>query len=284
MKKILFALLTLILSINTYAQDYIVEPANNSVVEALTDIYITWESATSINVDPTLMVGGIKAYMIVGNEKIFATDIFCGPAFGNYIMLTMMNPTTDAGDYIIEIPDNMITVDEVSIPAFNLNYSIAGIPVSGATIEVTQDGNSLNTIELFVSPCENLAINEDESIEKPFIIHNIGFNSNIAAHYTITITGKNTATLTTDTPLTNGHYTLHIPKGTFLIDGLLNQLLVKDFETTAIHPAKQDKEVLNVYNLNGIQVIQDGTQEDVDRLQPGIYIVNGSKKFVGKQR
>ena len=62
MKKIFtsfFLSMLCVLAIN--AQDYIVEPANGSEVESLTDIFITWENATVIDVDPTLMVGGIKA-------------------------------------------------------------------------------------------------------------------------------------------------------------------------------------------------------------------------------
>ena len=64
MKKIFTSLLLSLLSIiAVHAQDYTVEPANGSVVETLTDIYITWENATAIDVKVELMVGGIKAYM-----------------------------------------------------------------------------------------------------------------------------------------------------------------------------------------------------------------------------
>lgn len=279
-KTITTFLIALMCAITINAQEYIIEPANNSTVEAITDIYITWENATTIEVDPMLMVGGIKAYMVDGETKTFATDVFCGPAFGNYIMLTMMSPTTDAGNYLIEIPDNMITVDGTAVEAFSLNYTIAGIPTSTATFDIKQDNGSPTTIFITVSPCEKLELTNNPEVEAPFIIKNAGFNSSIAAHYEIEITGSNTATLTTSESLAPAHYTLHIPKGTFLIDGKISPLAMSEFDNSAVHQTTNDNSVVNVYDLRGTQVINNGNITDLERLQPGIYIVNGEKKLV----
>lgn len=285
MKKIITALFLVMLSVTTIiAQDYVVEPENNSVVEALTDIYITWENATTINVEPTLMVGGIKAYVVDGENKVFVTDVFCGPAFGNYIMLTMMSATTDAGSYVIEVPDNMFTVDEAPVPAFTLNYTIPGIPVSTATFDVTLDNNSLNTIHVSVSPCEVLLLNQDTEVEPPFIIHNAGFESYRAATYTVTITGANTATLTTDATFASGSFALHIPKGTFLVDEKLSPQVYSEFDVAGVNTVSNDADAVNVYSINGVQLINNGTDADLNRLQPGVYIVNGEKKFVRRNK
>lgn len=281
MKKIFTSLLLSLLSIiAVHAQDYTVEPINGSVVETLTDIYITWENATTIDVNVELMVGGIKAYMIEGENKTFVTDVFCGPAWGNYINLTMMNPTVNAGDYQIEIPDNMITVDGTAVAAFNLNYTIPGAKTSTASFDIAADNGSLNTIYITVSPCEELALNEGEEIEKPFLIKNDGFNSTRATDYTITITGANTATLTANKNVSDGHFTLHIPRANFLIDGNINPLLTKDFVPASINNTVNDAKSVNAYNINGTQVIANGNNNDIDRLQPGIYIINGEKKVV----
>lgn len=281
MKKIFTSLfLSLLCVVAVNAQDYVVEPQNGSVVETLSDIFITWESATVIDVDPALMVGGIKAYMVEGDNKTFVTDVFCGPAWGNYINLTMMNPTVDAGDYLIEIPDNMITVDGVVVPAFNLNYTIPGMATSEATFEITSDNGSLNTLYIKIEPCSELQLNEDEDVEVPFLVKNDGFNSSLAANYTITITGANTATLTASKTVPDGNYTLHIPRGNFIVDGEVNPLWMKDFLPTAVHGVTTDADRVTIYKLNGVQVVNNGNAAVVNSLQPGIYIVNGSKKMV----
>jgi hypothetical protein len=284
MKKIFTSLLLSVLCvIAVNAQDYTVEPANGSVVEQLTDIIITWEGATKIDVNVDLMVGGIKAYMIEGENKTLATDVFCGPAWGDYINLTMMNPTIDAGEYLIEIPDNMITVDGVVVPAFNLNYTIPGMGTSAATFELADDNGSLNTIFVTVNPCNELALNEGGEIEAPYLVKNDGFNSALATDYTITITGANTATLTANKPVSAGFYTLHIPRGNFVVDGEINPLILKDFDSASVSNTTNDAQRVTVYNLNGVQVVGNGVAADVNRLQPGIYIVNGAKKVVNNK-
>ena len=182
MKKIISALFLVMLSVTTIiAQDYVVEPDNNSVVEALTDIYITWENATTINVEPTLMVGGIKAYVVDGENKVFVTDVFCGPAFGYYIMLTMMSATTDA-------------------------------------------------------------------------------------------------------TFASGSFALHIPKGTFLVDEKLSPQVYSEFDVAGVNTVSNDADAVNVYSINGVQLINNGTDADLNRLQPGVYIVNGEKKFVSRNK
>ena len=285
MKKTFTTLFVVLLCIvGVKAQDYTVEPENGSSVESLTDITITWESATTITVDPMMMVGGAKVYMIDDTNKTFVSDIFCGPAWGNSVTLSLMSATNNAGDYVIEIPDAMYTVDETVISAFSLNYTIGGIPTSSASIDVQIKDNSLSNIYVTVSPCEELLLNESEEIELPFIIHNAGFNAYVAATYTINITGSNTATLTTDKQLENGNYSLHIPKGTFLIDNKVNAPVVRDFETSAVHATTNDIQEVNVYDLNGVQVINKGNSDDMQRLRPGIYIVNGMKKLLRGNR
>lgn len=284
MKKIFTSLLlSVFCAVAVNAQNYTVEPANGSVVETLTDIFITWEGAQVIDVNTELMVGGIKAYMINGDNKVFVTDVFCGPAWGDYINLTMMNPTVDAGEYQIEIPDDMITVDGVAVAAFNLNYTIPGMPTSAATFDITTDDGSLSTIYITVTPCAELLINEDEEVEAPYLIKNDGFNSTRVANYAVTVTGANTATLTTEKDIANGHYTLHIPRANFIIDGEINPLIMKEFVPAAVENVVNDTQRVTVYNLNGVQVIGNGVAGDINQLQPGVYIVNGTKKVVNNK-
>ncbi len=283
-KTITTIFMTLLVLIGVHAQDYTVLPENGTVVESLTDITITWDNATTITVDPMMMVGGAKVYMVDGENKTFISDIFCGPAWGNSVTLSLMSATNNAGEYIIEIPDAMFTVDEEIINAFTLTYTIGGTPTSSAKFDLQIKDNSLATIYITVSPCENLQLNETEEVEAPFIINNLGFNSYRAATYTITITGANTATLTTDTQLGNGNYSLHIPKNTFLIDNKVNPTLIREFDTSAVHSVTNDAQEFNVYDLNGVQVVNKGDAEQLGRLRPGIYIVNGVKKMLQNNR
>ena len=281
MKKIFtsfFLSMLCVLAIN--AQDYVVEPANGSEVESLTDIFITWESAAKIDVEPTLMVGGIKAYIIEGENKIFSTDVFCGPAWGNCINLTMMNPTLDAGYYQIEIPDNMITVDGEPVAAFNLNYTIPGMGTSEAVFTLTDDNGSLNNVFITVTPCSELAVAEGNDVEYPFLVRNDGFASDRTTVYSVSITGANTATLVADQNVIPGYYTLHIPRGLFIIDGEINPLMLQDFRVSAVNKVTNDAQGATVYDLNGVQVVTNADAGVVNNLQPGIYIINGSKKLV----
>lgn len=264
------------------AEEYTVTPTDSSTLDELVEINITWEKATTVEVSPTLMQGGIKVYTLDGENKTLKTDIFCGPAFGNKVTLSLTTSTNDAGNYLVEIPDNMFTVDGTVVAPFNLHYTIAGIPVSSATIKAEMKDQSPRTILLTFEPCEKLKLyepQEGEEIEAPFIVLNNGINST-RTPYTITITGTNTATLSTDKELPQGLYTLHIPKGNFLIDGKLNTLTLFDFEQSNIDGIMTDNTPINVYNLQGVQVVTNGTADDIKHLDRGIYIINGKKQVV----
>ena len=271
------------LSVVNPADKYSVSPANGSIVDELIEIVVTWEDATAIDINVDMMMGGIKVYQIGAEEKILASEVFCGPAWGNDVILTLTSPIDGAGDYEVVIPDNMITVDGTPVPAFSLLYTVSGLPISSATIKAQLQDESLSTILLTFEPCAYLSLYEPvegEEIEAPFIIANLGFSSYIAATYTITITGENTAVLTTDTELPAGNYTLHVTRNNFLIDGALNKLTLFDFDNSAVEKVLNDNAPLNVYDLRGVQVVTNGDVNEVKGLDSGIYIVNGKKIFV----
>lgn len=276
------------LSVVNPATEYTVDPVDGSTLEELVEITITWEKATSIEVNMEKMMGGIIVYQIDGEFKNKIADVFCGPAFGNYVMLSLTSLINTAGDYVVEIPGDMFTVDGTPVPEFSLSYNIPGVPSSTATMSAQQQDATLSTILLTFEPCSYLDVytpaEGEEEIEAPFIIHNNGFNSSIAATYTITITGENTALLTTDKNLPDGHYTLHVPQSTFLIDGKVNKLALFDFEKSAVESIINDNAPINAYDLRGVQVVNNGTVGDVKSLDAGVYIVNGKKIMVRNNR
>lgn len=263
------------------AEQMTVDPADGSVLEALTDITITWDNATIVTVAPEMMVGGAKVYRIGAEEKIYVSDIFCGPTPNNSVMLSLMSPTNDAGDYVIDIPTGMFTVDDVEIKEFNLNYSIDGLLTSSAQFDVQVVDNSINDVVLTITPCEEVSINP-ENTEPIQVIHNVGFESYFAAQYSATITGANSVSLKSNKELGSGNYSLIIPKGYFIVDGMVNPEIYQDFDTSGITAITPDENVVTVYNLNGVQLINGGEKSELNRLQPGIYIVNGAKKFVSR--
>ena len=281
MKKIITTLLlTLCGFFALSAQDYVVTPADGTEVTELIEVQVTWPDESVVDVNMMLMDGGIKVYLVDGENKTLATDVFCGPAWGPTAVLTMKTPIYDAGEYLVEIPDNMFTVDGVAVPAFTLSYAIGGIPTSNAKMEVFMEGESLETLKVVITPCTTLELNSDEEIEAPFIINNTGFDAYIASRYVVTINEDNTATLTAEKALPNGFFTLHIPKATFLIDGKLSRLVTVDFDKSGINDILDDNVAVNVYNLNGVQLVKAGTKEDLGTLPNGIYVVNGKKVIV----
>ena len=66
-------------------------------------------------------------------------------------------------------------------------------------------------------------------------------------------------------------------------DGEINPLILKDFDSASVSNTTNDAQRVTVYNLNGVQVVGNGVADDVNRLQPGIYIINGAKKVVNNK-
>ena len=56
--------------------------------------------------------------------------------------------------------------------------------------------------------------------------------------------------------------------------------MLQDFRVSAVNKVTNDAQNVTVYDLNGVQVVKNADANAVNSLQPGIYIVNGSKKLV----
>lgn len=265
------------------AEKKTISPQDGSVVETLTDITITWDNAQAVTVAPSMMQGAAKVYYVAAEENVFVSDIFCGPAAGNSITMSLTSALNDAGDYVVEIPDSMFTVDGIVIDEFSLSYTIEGILTSPATFEMQLAEGSMNDVLVTITPCDEVLINP-ENTEAIKVIHNTGFDSSYVAEYTATVTGANTVTLHTEVNLAPGDYTLIVPKGYFLVNEMVNPELLFEFSKSAVTSVLNDADAVNVYNIAGILVVNNGSQEDLRQLQPGIYIVNGKKMFVSNNK
>jgi len=56
----------------------------------------------------------------------------------------------------------------------------------------------------------------------------------------------------------------------------------KDFEASGIEEIliSEDNKDIDIYNLNGVCIKRNATEDDINSLAPGLYVVGGKKVFV----
>lgn len=60
--------------------------------------------------------------------------------------------------------------------------------------------------------------------------------------------------------------------------------VVQDGVTSAIDMISADSQAVDIYGLNGVMIKKGATAADISRLPAGIYIVNGTKTYIGRNR
>ncbi len=256
-------------------------PADGEVVESLVTIFLEWQGAALVSVDPMMMVGGAKLYR-KGDTEVFS-DMICGPTgTANTAVLDILNFPTEPGEYEVKVEAGMFEVDGEKWPAFTLNYTIGG----GVDVVMEDKGETpLSLIEMTISPCENIETvsGYPGQITLAYLVDGISE----VGYYDADIVDGNTINLSLKSSyeLEDGNYVVWIPEGYFLFDGKECadiKVYFDDVVFVGINDINVDLNNLTIFNINGVLIKNNANINDLNNLDAGVYVVNGRKVIINK--
>lgn len=201
--------------------------------------------------------------------------------------LSLESPISKGGKYKIVVPRNTVLfVDEENDNTYDNESMEIEFSIEGET-NVSLESVSeipLNELKLTVEPCNNIA--QSQSSDNLITLSIVNDDDpTIVGFYSALINSDNTVklTLTANTSLKSGNYIVDIPQGYFTFDSYPNENIIiyfDDVKFAGINQIISNNEKLTIFNTNGILIKNNATFSDLNKLDEGIYIVNGKKIII----
>lgn len=276
-----------------WAGEYTADPADDSTVESLSKIVVTFVGANAVVLNPEATPSDFP-YVLNGATGAVMTKCRA-TAKGNALTIRPYQEITAPGAYAVMIPATFITVDGEN-PGEDL---LLGYYIEGEVV--------VPDFSYEINPANGSEITLDQSFTIRFAaegLASVGNNTfawgNKAPHFTSSTGGycpsisisrvdDVTFTLSHTWPFKDaGEYQLVIPEGYFTLafeNGATaeNQEITADYKiaTSGIVDITADSRITgDVYNTVGALVLKGATAEQVKALSAGLYIVGGVKVLV----
>lgn len=248
-----------------------------------TEQTVTFDAAKKVRLYP--VIDGVRATEPVASYNRTAYD----EQKGEFYMMTDEDgnyPELEEGTYDLVIPVGFYRMEIGGTSRSNelqvITYVISKVAPKEYTFKFTPAEGEIVTVEL-----EDLFVEVEgaETVEAllPLVLTNGEESFNIVA---APATGLTVNYMVTTQTITNGEWTAKLAPNSLKIDGE-NYLKEISWKFTldvigAVEGIFADAESVNVYTLSGTAVLIGAAPEQLNNLEPGIYIINGKTVIIRK--
>lgn len=276
---------------NRYA--FTVSPASESTVEMLDKITFSYSTGISLNWggDPTakIVIRDREGYFTYGEFTM--NDIKYDLSDNKNMWIELETPITDAGNYVVDVPSGFFVLGEQFESSLN-KHTLVYYEIKAASkdfkLEVNPAGGNVTEIpaiiEFTATELSALAYNADMV---PTLKDANGNTYTVSFAYPEDWSKWNSVDVVlADGAITaDGTYTLTIPAGALYNDSDGNYSNLEDIVIVYVigNGSGIDSIVANaggkvdVYTVNGVNVLRNADAAAVKALKKGLYIINGKK-------
>lgn len=273
--------------------DFTVSPASESTVEMLDKITFSYSTGISLNWggDPTtkIVIRDREGYFTYGEFTM--NDIKYDLSDNKNMWIELETPITDAGNYVVDVPSGFFVLGEQFESSLN-KHTLVYYEIKAASkdfkLEVNPAGGNVTEIpaiiEFTATELSVLACNFDMV---PTLKDANGNTYKVSFAYPEDWNKWNAIDVVlADGAITaDGTYTLTIPAGALYNDSDGNYSNLEDIVIVYIigNGSGIDSIVANaggkvdVYTVNGVNVLRNADAAAVKALKKGLYIINGKK-------
>lgn len=283
-----------------YRNELILVPLNIDPAEGTVAELKSFTVTTDLGLEMQTYTGAVK--LLKGEETIYTfnmdNDVSHVEGDKSKLVLEMPDAVTAPGEYTLFIPKRAFIVNDWKQSDFKftretkVNYIIEDKPVPPAVYDlvakVSPDAGEQNALKDFTITFDeevSLVLNKAVILDadgKEAASAEIRGNDAKPGVYSVSLA---------DSIIKDGVYTLSVPQGSFgdelfvSSEGLNGrgsseikvEYTVKDTSLTGVGSEAGRSDV---YNVCGVLVLRDATVRDIQKLDKGIYIVNGKKIVV----
>lgn len=273
--------------------DFTVSPASESTVEMLDKITFSYSTGISLNWggDPTtkIVIRDREGYFTYGEFTM--NDIKYDLSDNKNMWIELETPITDAGNYVVDVPSGFFVLGEQFESSLN-KHTLVYYEIKAASkdfkLEVNPAGGNVTEIpaiiEFTATELSALACNFDMV---PTLKDANGNTYKVSFAYPEDWNKWNAVDVVlADGAITaDGTYTLTIPAGALYNDSDGNYSNLEDIVIVYVISTGTgiDSIVANaggkvdVYTVNGVNVLRNADAAAVKALKKGLYIINGKK-------
>lgn len=273
--------------------DFTVSPASESTVEMLDKITFSYSTGISLNWggDPTtkIVIRDREGYFTYGEFTM--NDIKYDLSDNKNMWIELETPITDAGNYVVDVPSGFFVLGEQFESSLN-KHTLVYYEIKAASkdfkLEVNPAGGNVTEIpaiiEFTATELSALACNFDMV---PTLKDANGNTYKVSFAYPEDWNKWNAIDVVlADGAITaDGTYTLTIPAGALYNDSDGNYSNLEDIVIVYIigNGSGIDSIVANaggkvdVYTVNGVNILRNADAAAVKALKKGLYIINGKK-------
>ena len=273
--------------------DFTVSPASESTVEMLDKITFSYSTGISLNWggDPTtkIVIRDREGYFTYGEFTM--NDIKYDLSDNKNMWIELETPITDAGNYVVDVPSGFFVLGEQFESSLN-KHTLVYYEIKAASkdfkLEVNPAGGNVTEIpaiiEFTATELSALACNFDLA---PTLKDADGNMYTVSFAYPEDWNKWNAIDVVlADGAITaDGTYTLTIPAGALYNDSDGNYSNLEDIVIVYIIGTGSgiDSIVANaggkvdIYTVNGVNVLRNADTAAVKALKKGLYIINGKK-------
>lgn len=273
--------------------DFTVSPASESTVEMLDKITFSYSTGISLNWggDPTtkIVIRDREGYFTYGEFTM--NDIKYDLSDNKNMWIELETPITDAGNYVVDVPSGFFVLGEQFESSLN-KHTLVYYEIKAASkdfkLEVNPAGGNVTEIpaiiEFTATELSALACNFDMV---PTLKDANGNTYKVSFAYPEDWNKWNAIDVVlADGAITaDGTYTLTIPAGALYNDSDGNYSNLEDIVIVYIIGTGSgiDSIVANaggkvdIYTVNGVNVLRNADTAAVKALKKGLYIINGKK-------
>ena len=278
-----------------------VSPADESVLESISTITFSYGGKA---ITPNWLINEkITIYNMSASGQIVAEftkdDVVYNPDPNNEwgpnvsATITLAEPVTTPGVYRVIVPAGFFNLGEQfdggSCKAATITYEIKA-PASPLVVELTPAPGAVSEIpaKIIVTLPNNSSVNKTYTSE-PTLVDNAGnsYEANLEVDFSIPDWNVITIVLPGGAITANGTYTLTIPAGALTYDDddanvnetdLVFVYVIGTDGINSLVSAEGGK--VNVYSINGTQLLKNADAEAVGKLAKGLYVINGKKVII----
>ncbi len=276
--------------------DLTVSPESESTVEMIDKITFSYSTGISLNwggdATAKIVIRDREGYFTYGEFTM--NDIKSDPSDNKNMWIELEAPITDAGNYVVDVPSGIFVLGEQMMSSLNkhtLVYYEVAAAAKDFTLEVSPAGGNVTEIperiEFTATELSMLAYNSDM---EPTLTDAAGNTYTVSFDYPTDWSKWNAVDVVlADGAITaDGTYTLTIPAGALFNDSEGNYSNLEDIVITYIIGSETGignivanaGGKVDVYTINGVNVLRNADATAVKALGKGLYIINGKKVVI----
>lgn len=256
-----------------------VTPAADSTLKEFDRFTFAWQGALAVEVgiedDPNMIGPRLYAETEEGTREEVASLAYTTIDAKTISLDIEGEPELANGKYVLAVPAGYFIIDEIACDAMEFTYNLEAVTYDVVVLETP-----FNKLSLTANYCSELKVNTDCQ-EQITLWYTTGGETQVGT-YIVSESVGTTVEIELDgiVEVADGDYFVRIPAEYFWVDNDLSKEIKYEIKGVSSVESIVGDANFDIYSVNGMIIKRNVNKSDLKSLEPGVYVINGTKVFV----